>query len=273
MPCRTWPQIDASLQYYLTLQCYVHDRHPISGSFAVNGLCYLYPEATRMLPRTWRALKSWQAFTITRQGGPEGLESDACLQHHLYSSNDAAATCAADMLATAIDGYLREQDMEQLRVSDVVFAQDDTVILLLGRSSRGDSSKAGRDQGVSLDDPFVAAVLKRRCQGKRPGDRVFPISPAAYAALCKKAAKHLGLHIGPPHSCRHTGASRDLATGYRSFAEIQRRGRWKSTDSVQRYARVHAWYEAVERQPQHIKELGASILAQRPARPHRAKHE
>ena len=39
--------------------------------------------------------------------------------------------------------------------------------------------------------------------------------------------------IGPPHTARHTGASRDLAGGRRSFDEIKRRGRWKADDGVQ----------------------------------------
>ena len=189
------------------------------------------------------------------------------MEDFLRSLGTTAATAAADMIPTAIDMYLREQDMATLLAGDVIIsAQGDKIAFLLGRSKRGDSSKAGRDQGVDSTNPWVVNIVKRRLRGLRPGDRLFPISSAAYRSLYRKAAQHvLGDPdaIGPPHSCRHTGASRDLATGRRDFASIQRRGRWKTQESVQRYAKTHAWLHAVERQPKHVRELGARLLAQR----------
>ena len=71
---------------------------------------------------------------------------------------------------------------------------------------------------------------------------------------------------GPPHSARHTGASRDPAQQYRSFNQIQRRGRWKTASSVQRYAKTHAFMESVLRIPQDVKNKGDDILAGRPPR-------
>jgi len=276
MPCATWPDLDQSLQLYLAVSCYVRDQHPCHGSFVVNGLCYLYPEATRLLPRSWRAMQSWGKLTITDQGGPEGLESFACMEDFLRQAGTAAATCAADMLPVAIDAYLREQDMTTMMVEDVIWAADKrSCAVLLGRSRRGDSSKAGRDQGVTIDDPWCISILLRRCEGKPPHTRVFPISAATYAQLYKKAAAAVfgkSEAIGPPHSARHTGASRDLAEGYRTFEQVQRRGRWKAADSVQRYAKVHAWFECQARQPVQVREKGARILAQRPPRPPRV-HE
>ena len=55
----------------------------------------------------------------------------------------------------------------------------------------------------------------------------------------------------------------DQATGYRTFEQVQRRGRWKAEESVQRYAKVHAWFAAVEMQPAHIKAQGEALLKRR----------
>ena len=121
-----------------------------------------------------------------------------------------------------------------------------------------------------MDDPWVLAILRKRCANLAPSARVFLLSAAAYRQWWKRAAAAVmggADKVGPPHSCRHTGASRDLATGYRTFEQVQRRGRWKATDSVQRYARVRARFEAVERQPASIRDEVAAILRTRPPRP------
>ena len=129
---------------------------------------------------------------------------------------------------------------------------------------------------MTVDDPWVLAILQRRCKNQKPSARVFPISSVKYRYWYKKAiVAVLGDEkaMGPAHSARHTGASRDLAEGYRTFAEIQRRGRWKSVESVQRYAKVHAWFEACERQAPSIRDQGRQLLSQRPSRPQNKKHE
>ena len=72
---------------------------------------------------------------------------------------------------------------------------------------------------------------------------------------------------GPPHSGRHTGASRDLAEGYRTFEQVQRRGRWKVPGSVQRYAKTHIWHALKLDLPAEELENGTQILATRKSRP------
>ena len=66
--------------------------------------------------------------------------------------------------------------------------------------------------------------------------------------------------VGPPHTLRHTGASRDQATGLRTIEEIMQRGCWKVMASVTRYAKIHAWVEACEKQSPEIKAAGGRIL-------------
>ena len=157
-----------------------------------------------------------------------------------------------------------------LRKEDLAW-DGDMVAAHLGRGVRGESSKSGRDQGVVFEDPYAVAVLRRRVAKLKDGGKVFPISGNTLRDWWRRAAKALKLDLGPPHSMRHTGASRDLATGYRSFEQVQRRGRWKSMESVQRYARPHMWAAALADLPAEIRERGESILSQRQPRPSKCK--
>ena len=162
------------------------------------------------------------------------------------------------MVAVATDGYLRKQDLLQLRCGGVVFGTDEwgeEAVLRLGRSVRGESTKTGRDQTVRIDYPHSVAILRRRRQGQPAAARVFPIAGAVYDKWWRWAAKECGVDR-PPHSARHTGASHDLASGYRSQDQVKRRGRWLADKSVIRYAKTGDWISAVEAQPKWVREKG-----------------
>jgi len=247
--------------------CYIEDKHPLQASLTINGICYLYPEASRSLPRSWRCNESFSKLTVLQLGKPVGLETLVCMEDWLRQRKGSSSTTAADMIVVGTDGYLREQDMFNLRAEDLAWSLDrSTVSAHFGRAARGDSSKTGREQGVVFDEPYTMAVLKRRTKGLAHDELVFKIKAEHYRRWWRAAARAvLGSSdkIGPPHSVRHTGASRDLATGYRTFAQVQRRGRWKASDSVQRYARPHVWQSVTSEQPQHVIEQGRALLAQR----------
>ena len=139
--------------------------------------------------------------------------------------------------------------------------------------------KTGRDQGVLLDYPHSIDIVTRRLEAikmgrkrnpKKPrpkgGEKLFPISPAVYRKWWEWAAKRNGVKQ-PPHTCRHTAASHDLYTGYRTQAQILRRGRWQADKSVQRYAQTHKWAVAVAQQSTEVMMKGQAILAKRLPRP------
>ena len=207
-------------------------------------------------------------------GGPTGLETLACMEQQLRDWNE---TTAADFIPTAVDGYLREQDGEQLCGEDVVFHGSD-VVLRLGRSDRGESVKTGRNQGVRIDRQYVKDILQRRVAAlkkRHPNDwqkkKVCPITKARYRTLWERAGRAVGVNPGPPHGARHTGASLDAATGYRTMLQIQRRGRWTADRSVLRYARTHDWVLAESQQPAHVRSRGSQLLQGRGSRPEMAQ--
>ena len=74
------------------------------------------------------------------------LQTLACMEDYLRTQPKAeAARTAADMIPTAVDGYLREQDMVNLLGRDLSWSHDgDRVSAHFGRADRGESSKTGR---------------------------------------------------------------------------------------------------------------------------------
>ena len=187
-------------------------------------------------------------------------------------------------MVPAADGYLREQDLFGLRIEDVVFnttaTGGPTVAAYFGRVHRGESCKTGREQGVVFDEPLSYEILERRCTScslsppiKKPSDKVFRITSTLYRRWWRWAAcKVLGPDnkVGPPHSARHTGPSRDLTEQYRSLETVMKRGRWKSLTAVQRYAKPHAWYACIASLPKEVLDRGNALLALRSPRPTKA---
>jgi len=268
LSCVTWEEIDSALLRYMGMQCYVENRHPQQGVLAINGVCYLYPEAVRELPHAWRATKGWSRFAIVKEGQPVPLQALVCMSHFLRSIDDPKASVAADCIELAADGYLREQDLFQLRHEDVILT-DSAATLLLGKVERGEGCKSGRDQGVVLDEPNSMDILQRTLAGKKPGEKVFDIGADNYRRYWRKAAKEVlgdSQAAGTPHSARHTGASRDLTEGYRNLEQVMKRGRWKALNSVHRYAKPHAWYAALAALPRQVREQGDLILNARASR-------
>ena len=243
--------VDCAMLQYLGKCCYYDEKGVQHGNLVVNGFCYLFPEQARELPHSWRALRGWLHFAVLREGQPIGVCTLACMSDELDKAAGTFETpeCqAAECIRVAVDGYLREQDLFQLQVDDVVFHDEQRkAVLLLGVSKRGESCKSGRDQGVVLDETANYDILKRRIGGRKKG-RVWSLTADRYRKLWQWAAESVTgskFGAGTPHAARHTGASRDLTEGHRNLEEVMKRGRWKAINSVHRYAKPHAWYAAL----------------------------
>ena len=262
--------VDFALARYESMQCYLEDRHSSAGDHLMNGLAYLYPEMS--FPLGWQSSKGWGRVTVENVGQPIGEESAACMEHRLRQQPCQDAQVSADLMTTCVDTGCREGELLKSRKADYTIGKNE-VAIHLGVGNRGESTKTGRFQGVRVDGPYVQDILLRRLQHLGPADLVFPISATKYQVWWKWAAQQVG---GPaaestPHAARHTMASRDVATGYRTIEQIARRGRWQSEKSVRRYARTADWIRACEAQPAEIVEEGRKLLASRPPRPLKPK--
>jgi len=273
LDCISFDDLDRSLAQFQAHACFVDDKHPALGDQLMNGVTYLFPESENCFRRGWRCLKVWHRIHIEGKGGPAAEEVLRVMEDELRV---AGFGTEADMMALAVDCYLREQDMVNLRFDDVSFAKG-AAVLRLGRSSRGESSKTGRDQGVMIDSDEIRDMLMKRkeeAEAHHGADyrtrKVFGISADQYRKQWWWAVARVGLPVGPPHTARHTGASKDAFLGYRTQDQIQKRGRWTSERSVIRYSRTHDYANTYENVPSDILKKGERLLATR-KRPAKAR--
>ena len=113
--------LDKAVLSYLGACCYNYDLHPHQGNLVVSALCYVWPEVSNIIPLSWRGTRGWSKLAVTLEGGPVAHERLAVMEEELWLHGCATAAEAGDAIVVAVDGYLREQDLFQLRVGDVIF--------------------------------------------------------------------------------------------------------------------------------------------------------
>ena len=148
---------------------------------------------------------------------------------------------------------------------DVFCATDDagcpTVSLKFGRRHRAERVKTGQEQGVTVDLLFLRYILLERLLQIRGEERVFSFSQAKFRAEWGTTLLRLAIaFVGPPHTLRHSGPSRDAASGARTLEEIRRRGRWSQLKSVQRYSKGHELTVHRSRLPEAVIRRGTELL-------------
>ena len=108
------------------------------------------------------------------------------------------------------------------------------------RESGGLPTKTGtHDESVVLDRPdllHLDVVWKGFHQGRPADAALIPLTQAELAGEIKSIFEEIGGHrLGVvAYSLRHAGPSWDFLVRFRDLAEIQQRGRWRSSTSVLR---------------------------------------
>lgn len=216
------------------------------GSYAVYGYIVLKTVPDRperdMLPLSKAALTAWRG---SRAGGSRvGMVPQVIYHFAAHCTRNGDMDAAAAVLLQ-YDLYTRPSEILQLRGRDLVpsvAAFNSPWGVLLGNSTFGETTKAGPSDDVVLaDSPHRswAQVLLKRIGSQVCGldQRIFSLDLARYEKLFRDFSKLSGLRSGlfTPHVVRHSGPSFDLLNRYRTFEEIQARGRWAAMQSVARY--------------------------------------
>ena len=255
------PQIDKALAKRLDELCYVQNRGVSEGSKLVSGWLSVYPEHKGHLPLTMRSILSWMRLQTGEEGGPLPDFTIAAMGLQLIENGEIDAAIAAWLQE---DTYGREQDWEGLCSEDIlVDERTQRCALLLGNTARGETVKTGGNQGVTVDAPWLAAIMmqiKRRLPGPQP---VFPMSQSCFRRKWWQAGRDLHIEeiLKPPHALRHSRPSRDVLLASRTLEEIRRRGRWVSLKSVQRYTKTFMLVKEMGRTPEGIRARGQAFLA------------
>ncbi|CAK0891907.1 unnamed protein product [Prorocentrum cordatum] len=268
LPMMSREEIDNSILVYLDYLVEDEEVGPHRGDYVVHGMAFVWPELSTGLPRANRALRAWHKMHVAGEGGPQPLEVWAALDEAMRL---AGSVEAADAAALAVDAYLRSAEVFALRAEDIVDADDDVVAIKLGVQERNERTKTGVRQGVLIDRPHIADMLRARKAAKKPGELVFGCSVEAYRRALRKASDDIGIAAFPAHSARHSGPSHDAAEGYRTVWAIQRRGRWASEKSVLRYMKTHALVAARAAVPAAVMARGRELLARQVPRPKMAR--
>ena len=192
------------------------------------------------LPTALRGLQPWERMQFGGEGHPIPFQAMAVIVVRMLEKGHIleAAACIIQL-----DGWLREQDWEMLRVRHVSFTPDGGVGLRLGDRTLGQKTKTGANQGAVLEWPLSRLLMKELVEGRDPDDQVFPFTQAAFRKVWARVLKDVGLEkMGPPHGMRHAAAARFVALGG-DLEAARRRGRWATTSALQRYTKCHVLVE------------------------------
>jgi integrase len=235
----TAEECDLLLMQYIT---YLYMTHRGAGkSKAITtyaGIIHYKPAYKGQLLETTLTLKAWE-----RDRPPvswRALTWDVTLLMAERICSRGAVRAAIGILL-AFDCYLRISELLALRTTDII---DSDLARNLGSVYKGMSialrtTKTGRNQWVTVEDPHVRKLVRYVLDNTAPGEHLFPYTAAQVRALIREAGDHFGLahfHF-TTHSLRHGGATRDFLA-QKDTEWIRLRGRWASIDSLQRY--LHA---------------------------------
>ena len=91
---------------------------------------------------------------------------------------------------------------------------------------------------VDKDKWIGEALLQHSNKLAKSSDLLFSFSMDDYRKKFQQAGSRLGVDHLHPYQLRHGGATEDMTSKKRDLAGVKSRGRWKTDQSVRRYAKV-----------------------------------
>jgi hypothetical protein len=199
------------------------------------GLVLRYPRLHGRFQMSTKDLDGWATRVphTPRIPIPRGI----LLLFASFALNDLRFDVATYLLL-AFHGYLRNSDVDPLRVVDVSLPTAVTPGVL-----RLTQPKKGVAQSVTLTCPIVAVFLREHLKQRegqptiRPG-KVFGITSTTVADALKEYSGEIGFspHF-TPHSLRYGGATNDFLIAVPT-TEIKVRGRWAQLKTCEAYVQA-----------------------------------
>jgi len=139
--------------------------------------------------------------------------------------------------------YLRPSECMNLRRKNLVPPHQGVsrawCILVAASEAQLETKTGDSDVGVIWDAPYLSwftEAIKFLHQGEKEG-KIWDFTYLELTNMVQVVVKSLGVSF-VPYQCRHSGPSWDRVKGYRTLQEIQKRGRWKASRSVNRYEKA-----------------------------------
>ena len=230
------------------------------GDRLTAAILHFHPEFGKLgdksLPRTWRALRGFRKLTPGRSRLAYPLSIWSAMAAELKRQKRLRM---AIFMLVAVSSYARPSELLRLKLFSLVRPQPgitESWALLLSPEERPERSKTGEyDTSIPLDSPWLLPWLPRLLKVMKEGypeDPLWDFSYQSYSGEFEKAAKKLGLEV-TPYQTRHSGPSIDRSRQYRTSAEVQKRGCWKSQASVHRYEKSARLAATFDQLPEELK--------------------
>ena len=246
----TVEQIDQMGANYLNDRYFAGDQPDVAGYLGAT-IRKFRPEVVRAgrgaLARTLAAAKGFRNLCPAQTKQPLPWEATCLIVEQLCRSGQPLMGLAV-VLAFAL--YLRANELLVCQVDQLTpplrggGRAHRCWCLVLHPSERGRRSKVGlADEAMRIEGDefkFLTPLLRRWMRGRKGHEPMFEFGYTELSREFKLAGEKCGLAVlGPPtlHQLRHGGASTDAASGSKSLAEIQQKGRWTDPRSVRRYAK------------------------------------
>ncbi|CAK0906068.1 unnamed protein product, partial [Prorocentrum cordatum] len=259
IPLRSDEDVDAAAVDYLDA-IYLQGYEASSGDKLLGALKFMRSGGPRPLAlpltRMRRALRGFRkaAPGASRFGLP--WEWTAAIAGTLLATKRRGA---ALRLLAAHDAYSRPGEITDLQVGDVVLPAPrlrgyHRLCLVMRPEERGQPRKTGSfDDTVSVEDldAHISTHLVQLARGRDPSEKLFRLSISQCKDAFEDAADLVGLAAEQlcTYQVRHGGASRDAMLKRRGLSEIQKRGGWKTFNSVRRYEKFGKVQQAINRTP------------------------
>ncbi|CAK0899857.1 unnamed protein product [Prorocentrum cordatum] len=234
-------EIDEVMCNYMT-EHYLQGEQSNYGDQTVAAWVSANPDFGRVggrkLPRTWRALKAWRRLTPGRRRKALALPVWCGLAWRLAQRGHLRLGI---FLMIGVSIYGRPSTLLAARRCDLVPPSPGVSrhwALLTHPLERKRPSKRGHfDEGCPLDSPYLQGLdeVFERLASTTSKEPLWNFSYPEAATLLKEAAEDLGVAPVTLYQMRHSGASIDLAKGWRSLTSAQRRGEWTQAKSMHRY--------------------------------------
>lgn len=215
---------------------------------------------SRPLPRAFRALQGWTKLVPPQMRLPLPRVAMFAILGVLMSQGRLAE---ATFVRIAFDTYLRPSEAYRLTAASLIAPRDGSKdgyqhwAILVNDAASGRPGKTGvTDESVIVDDPSLWPLLLALRLKRRPEASLWTFSPHQLRQAFAEALIQLQIADEQTtlYSLRHGGASDDLLSGRRTRKEVKDRGRWRTDQSLNRYAKR-------ARMQQRIGQLAPALVA------------
>ncbi|CAK0867603.1 unnamed protein product [Prorocentrum cordatum] len=216
-------------------------------------------------PRAARALTGWRKLVPPQMRPPLPRAAMASIVGVLIAWKLFGMAVFVRLM---LDTYLRPSEAYRLTAGSAIRPRPDGVLghghwaLIVNDACLDRPGKTGEmDESAIVDNPTIWPLLEALVHDKGPTDGLWTFAPDEVRSMFRRAAVALGLEteLTLEPTLRHGGASDDLLSLRRTRKEVKDRGRWRTDQSLLRYAKRARMQQRFASLGQNVVEFGEQV--------------